>query len=220
MFHKFIVILLPWPLKRFFLKKIFGYKIDKNSWIGFSWVYPTYLEMEEGAKIDHFNVAIHLDLLRMNKNSKIGRKNWITGLSINSNTIHFNHIKDRKAELLLGESSSITKNHHFDCSNRITIGKFSTIAGYNSQFLTHSIDLIENRQDAKEINIGEFTFVGTNVVVLGGSILPPKSILGAKSLLNKQFLKEWTLYGGTPAKEISYISKDAKYFSRKTGFVN
>ena len=106
-----------------------------------------------------------------------------------------------------------------DCTNLIEIGRFSTIAGYQSQLLTHYINVMDNRQDSLPIRIGEYTFVGTNVVVLGGATLPAYSVLGAKSLLNKAFDEEWGLYAGVPAKRASEIPKDAKYFSRSDGFV-
>ena len=67
----------------------------------------------------------------------------------------------------MGESAAITKNHHIDCTNTIEIGAFSTVAGYQTQFLTHSIDVLENRQHSAPIRIGPYTFVGTNSVVLG-----------------------------------------------------
>jgi hypothetical protein len=55
--------------------------------------------------------------------------------------------------------------------------------------------------------------------VLGGSILPSHSVLGAKSLLNKSHADEWKLYAGIPAKALSEIPQDAKYFTRSEGFV-
>lgn len=217
---KITMLFLPWSLRRLLLNKFFGYQIHPSAKIGLAWIYPRKLIMNEKAKIDHFSIAIHLDLVFMEKNSYISRGNWITGMSNHANTNHFEHQKDdRKAELILGESAAITKNHHLDCTNKIIIGKFSTIAGYNSQLLTHSIDLIENRQNSNPIIIGNYTFIGTNVVILGGSELPSYSVLAAKSLLNKKYYEEWKVYGGVPAKEISSISEDAKYFSRTVGFV-
>ncbi|GAA4816980.1 hypothetical protein GCM10023330_27060 [Litoribaculum gwangyangense] len=170
--------------------------------------------------IGHFTVAVNLDYIQMDANATIGRTNWITGFPTHTDSAHFKHQPNRKAELCLGESSAITKNHHLDCTNSIKIGKFTTIAGYNTQFLTHSINVLENRQDSAPITIGDYTFVGTNSVILNGAVLPSYSVLGAKSLLNKKFNTEWRLYGGVPAKEISDIPKTAKYFSRKDGFVN
>jgi acetyltransferase-like isoleucine patch superfamily enzyme len=80
--------------------------------------------------------------------------------------------------------------------------------------------VFDNRQDSSPISIGDYAFIGTNVTVLGGSTLPAYSVLGAKSLLNKNFDQEWKLYGGVPAKVIQDIPSDAKYFKRETGFVN
>ncbi|MFL5787405.1 MAG: acyltransferase, partial [Flavisolibacter sp.] len=155
----------------------------------------------------------------MEEKARIGRSNWITGFPTGTISNHFKHQSLRKPQLLLKESAAITKNHHIDCTDQIEIGRFATIAGYNSQLLTHSIDVTENRQDCAPIYIGDYTFVGTNVVILGGSYLPSNSVLGAKSLLNKSYSDEWKLYGGVPAKPLTDIPHTAKYFSRKNGFV-
>lgn len=220
MLLKLFTFLFPWFLRRRLLNSFFGYKIHPKASIGLSWVFPKSLIMHEGAKIGHFNTAIHLDNIEMHANSKIGRGNWITGFPSNTNSKHFKHQPDRMSKLILGKCSAITKNHHFDCTNIISIGAYSTIAGYNSQFLTHSIDVYENRQGSAPISIGSYTFVSTNVVVLGGAKLPSYSVLGAKALLNKVLSDEWTLYGGVPAKAIQTIDKNAKYFSRIDGFVH
>jgi acetyltransferase-like isoleucine patch superfamily enzyme len=216
---KIISFFFPWFLRRHFLNKCFGYKIHAGARIGFAWVFPRELIMAPDSRIEHFTVAIHLNKIELGPKATISRSNWITGFPSNNKSPHFKHQLNRKAELILGESSSITKNHHFDCTSHIHIGRFTTIAGYYSQFLTHSIDLNENRQDSNSILIGDYSFIGTNVVVLGGSSLPSHSVLGAKSLLNKQFSEEWTLYGGVPAKKISDVPKTAKYFTREEGYV-
>jgi acetyltransferase-like isoleucine patch superfamily enzyme len=219
MLLKAFAILLPWSLRRLILNHVYKYDIHKNARIGFSWIYPTHLQMEAGTRIDHLTVAINLNSIKMATNSIIGRNNWITGYPIGTKSKHFKHQKERRSELIMGESASITKSHHLDCTNQINIGRFSTIAGYNSQFLTHSIDIKECIQDSKPIFIGEYTFIGTNVVVLGGSVLPSYSILGAKSLLNKEYIKRGSLYAGVPAKEVTKLDESFKYFNRTTGFV-
>lgn len=219
-FLKITTLLLPWYLKRHALQRLFGYKLHPKARIGIAWVFPEKLVMEAGARIDHLTVAVNLDRIVMGENSIIGRSNWITGFPIHSKSLHFKHQLDRKAELILKEFAAVTKNHHLDCTNTLEIGRFATVAGYNSQFLTHSINLMENRQDSAAIVIGDYTFIGTNVVVLGGSVLPSRSVLGAKSLLNKAYHDEGMLYGGVPAKPISRIPEGAKYFNRTVGFVN
>lgn len=220
MMLKLLTILLPWSLRRQALEKWFGYQIHPTAHIGFSWVFPKILVMAPGSRIDHLTVAVNLDKLEMDKKSSIGRGNWITGFPTQTNSLHFQHQPNRCAELYVGESAAITKYHHLDCTNRIEIGRFTTIAGYRSQFLTHSINLIDNRQDSEPIQIGEYAFVGTNVVVLGGAKLPARSVLGAKSLLNKAFTDEWTVYGGVPAKAVQPIPANALYFTRLDGFVH
>lgn len=215
----FIVMLFPWKIRRFLLIKFWKYKIHKSAHIGLSYIYPKNLIMEEGAAIGHFNIAINLDTIYLGKNTNIARSNWITGFPTKTNSHFFSHQKNRKSELYLDDESAITKHHHIDCTNIIHIGKFTTIAGYYSQFLTHSIDIYEGRQNSAPINIGDYCFISTGVKILGGSELPSHSILAAGAILNKPLEKEWTLYGGVPAKKIKDIPKSAKYFSREKGYV-
>ena len=218
-FLKAIICLLPWPLKRYLLTKVYKYEIHRTARIGLSWIFPSALVMDEGAAIGHFNVAVHLDQLSMAEHASISRGNWITGFSTAGNSRHFSHQPQRRSVLSIGKHTAIVKNHHIDCTSQITIGDFTTIAGYQSQFLTHSIDVVNNRQDSHPIHIGDYCFVGTNCVLLGGASLPSRSVLGAKSLLNKKFESEWKLYGGVPAKPVQDVPQDAKYFHRPTGFV-
>ena len=219
MFLKLFSFFLPWPLRRKALQSWFGFDIHPGAHIGLAWIFPGKLIMAEGARIDHLTVAINLDCVELGLNATIGRGNWITGFPTKTDSPHFKHQTERKAELRIGNNSAITKYHHLDCTDRIEIGAFTTIAGYRSQFLTHSIDVFENRQDSAPITIGEYAFIGTSVVILGGSSLPSRSVLGAKSLLNKAFRDEWKLYGGVPAKMIRDIPVNAKYFNRKEGYV-
>ncbi len=221
LFLKIITVLLPWRLKRFMLIQVFGFEIHHHAKIGLSWIFPKFLKMEAFAKIDHFTVAIHLDEVHLDEYCRVGRGNWITGFPSNFvKSKHFEHQKLSRLPILhVGKHSSITRNHHIDCTNKISIGCFSTIAGYNSQFLTHSINIMENRQDSAPISIGDYCFIGTNSVILGGASLPSFSVLGAKSLLNKRFTEKHFLYAGVPAKKMNEIPQEAKYFKREHGFV-
>lgn len=219
MLKKIFSFFLPWSLRRRYLNYFFEYDISPSAKIGMSWIFPKKLIMGDNSKIEHLTVAIHLDKIEIGANSSIGRSNWITGFPSGNDSKHFIHQPERTSKLIIGEHSAITKNHHLDCTNILSIGKFTTIAGYQSQFLTHSINVEENRQDSKPIYIGDYCFISTNVVVLGGAVLPSHSLLAAKSLLNKAYSTDWTMYGGVPAKEIKAISNDALYFSRDAGFV-
>ena len=219
MLLKIITFFFPWSIRRRLLNSWFGYQIHPKARIGLAWIFPKRLVMAEGSNIAHLTAAVNLDYIQLDANATIGRSNWITGFTTGTDSAHFKHQPERKAELIMGEASAVTKHHHLDCTNAIHIGKFSTIAGYQSQLLTHSINVVASIQDSQPIVIGEYTFVGTNVVVLGGATLPAYSVLGAKSLLNKAFTEEWKLYGGVPAKLLSDIPRDAKYFTRTDGYV-
>lgn len=155
--------------------------------------------MGAGAKIGDLNVAVNLDSMLLGENSTISRGNWITGFPTGTKSKHFAHDKSRRSQLIMGRESAITKNHHIDCTNTITIGDFVTIAGYQSQLLTHSIDVYQGRQDSHPISIGDYCFVSTGVTILGGTALPAHPLLSAGAVLTKQYTEEWKIYAGVPA---------------------
>ena len=211
-------LLLPWSARRGFLEKRFGYQIHPSARIGLAWIFPARLIMEEGTSIGHLTMCKNIDLLHLKARSVIGRGNWITGFPPGPSP-HFAHQTDRRPELVLGQHSAITHRHLIDCTNSVTIGQFTTVAGFQSQIITHWIDIQENRQTSAPVAIGNYCFVGTNSVLIGGSALPDFSVLGAKSLLNKVFSDSYQLYGGVPARAIQALPKESKYFQRTEGFV-
>ena len=210
--------LFPWSIRRSILEKQLGYRIHPSCRIGFSWILPARLIMEEGSSIGHLTVCKNFDLLHMAPHSTIGRGNWITGFPLGPSQ-HFAEEKDRQPQLILGEHAAITHRHLIDCTSSVTIGRFTTFAGFQSQIVTHSIDIEKNRQASSPVRIGQYCFVGTNSIILGGSVLPDFCVLGAKSLLNKGFTETYQLYGGVPAEPIKKLSPDYAYFRRTTGFV-
>src|SRR5438270_5091688 len=213
----FLSLLLPAAARRSFLEKQFGYKIHSTCRIGVAWIAPTRLIMEQGSQIGHFTVCKNIDLLHLKAYATIGRGNWITGFPLGPSA-HYAEEKDRRPELILGEHSAITHRHLIDCTNSVVIGRFTTMAGFQSQILTHSIDLERNRQTSAPVRIGDYCFVGTNSVLLPGSALPSYSVLGAKSLLNRAYSDCYRLYGGVPAQAIKSLPPDYAYFQRTQGF--
>jgi len=215
---RLMVVLLPWILRRHVLRVVYGYRIHPTARIGWSWVFPERLILEEGARIGHLNAVIRLHRLELGRGAMIGRSNWITGFPRGASR-HFAHLPNRDPSLVMGAQSAVTKQHFLDCTERITIGAFTTVGGQGSQIMTHEIDLQGNRQDAAPITLGEYCFVGTAVVILSGAQLPSKSVLGAKALLNKTYTASGWLYAGVPAHPIHALPADAAYFQRTTGWV-
>jgi hypothetical protein len=212
------VVLLPWPLKRWCLTTFWKFQIDPTARIGLAWIFPHRLIMGPRSRIGHMTLCKSLSLLRLDERASIGRGNWITGFPAGPSK-HFAHQPDRRPELIIERHAAITNRHLIDCTNSVTVGEFSTMAGFASQILTHSIDLEHSRQSSEPIHIGAHCFIGTNCVLLGGSSLPDRSVLGAKSLLNKAYSEPLHLYAGVPARPIKSLPADWKYFLRTDGFV-
>ncbi|VTU26037.1 putative acyl transferase [Variovorax sp. SRS16] len=212
------VVILPWTLKRWALQRFWGYQLADTARIGLSYVFPGELVMAERAFIGHFNVAIHLGRLECGEHSIINRSNWITGHSPDG--AHFTHRADRDPTLVVGAHAAITKSHIIDCTDRVEIGDYTTLAGYHSQLITHGINVADGRQDCKPIRIGAYCLIGTRVTVLGGAALPDRCVLGAASVLNKAHTEELSLYAGQPAVRIKALSADSRYFTRERGFVH
>lgn len=196
-----------------------GYKIHPTAHIGLCWIAPEKLIMRENSRIGHLTVCKGVNLLQLDEHATIGRGNWITGYP-KGGTKHFTHLAERNPRLVVEKHAAITNRHIIDCTDSVRIGAFSILAGFQSQILTHSVDLEHSRQSCQPVEIGSYCFVGTNSVILGGSRLPDHCVLGANSLLNKIFDDKYQLYGGVPARAIQPISEDLAYFQRAEGYIH
>ena len=214
----FIVLLLPWAIKRPLLIRIWGYALHPTARIAFAWVFPESLTMEAHSRIGNLTICKGLHHLCLEDHASIGRANWITGFPRGPSR-HFGHQTERSPGLHLERHAAITSRHIIDCTAQVTVGHHATVAGFRSQILTHSIDLENNRQSSSPVRIGAYSFVGTGCVVLGGSVLPDYAVLGAKSLLNKAHTESYRLYAGVPARDVKALPKWWGYFHRQEGFV-
>jgi len=213
-----ILMIVPWRIRRHMMASLLGYKIHPTAKIGLSFVCPDHLEMGAGAHIGSLTVCKGLFLLQMGEQSHLGNLNWVTGFPA-SNKGFFQGEPDRKPELIIGEHAAITNRHLIDCTNSVRIGRFTTFAGFRSQILTHSIDLYRCLQASKPVTIGDYCFVGTSCILLGGSALPDYCVLAAGSVLNKTYSESHQLYAGNPAKAVKPLPQEMLYFNREAGFV-
>lgn len=85
------------------------------------------------------------------------------------------------------QDSAIKKQHLVDCTDTVTIGKFTSIGGYGTQILSHSTSLQYNKQSCAPITIGHHCLVGTRSIILPGATLPDQSVLGAGAVLKNNF---------------------------------
>ena len=207
--------LLPWSLRKYCLATFLGFRIGEGARIGYSLIGARAVEIGDGASIGHLNYIGALDALRLSRYAVVGHLNWI---SCSRNILRGTSAVERS--LNLEEHSGITNRHLFDCSDKIEVGAFTTVAGWRSQFLTHSIDLRTSIQVTAPIVIGRYCFVGTGVIVLKGAVLPDRCILAAGAVFSKSANESWYVYGGVPAIPIKAIDKTDAYFSRARGWID
>ncbi len=210
-------LILPWFAKRWLLRVFCGYSFAEGARIGCSLIGCASLHMGPSSRIGHFNVVkgVRVDL---GERATIGDFNWISGLAA-SNEKHFTEETGRDPAFVMGRHAALTSRHYIDCSNRVDIGEFATVAGARSQILTHAIDFKRNRQVSAPVRIGRYCFVGTACVLLKGSVLPDCSVLAAGSSLSRAYGDTFTLYSGVPATPVKPLDRDAEYFRRTRGFV-
>jgi len=212
-----LLFLFPWRARRILLNATLGFEIDPLARIGFSVILSRRLILRRNSYIGHLSVVKGLSLVDISEFGRLGNLNWVTGAPQES---HFFSSEIRRIPaLLIGAHSAITHRHLIDCTNTVSIGRFSTFGGWGSQILTHAIDLKTSKQTSAPVTIGDYCFIGTRVVLLKGSKLPSYSVLAAGSVLAKEFNDEYFIYGGCPADKSKPLEKTCAYFSRKIGFV-
>ena len=151
---------------------------------------------------------------------KIGREDVVacmgshTGLLIDG-TLQFNgkatigcgsslHIS-KTGRMELGDRFRVTGNAAFLCEKEITFGYFVGIA-WNTFFMDsdrHSI-LDENGRKINEpapIRVGSHIWIGFNVTLLKGTVIPDNCIVAAGALLSKPFDEENCIIGGSGASQ-------------------
>lgn len=214
-----ILWIFPWVLRRRGLIWMYGYQIAPSSHIGLSIILANKLRMDAHSSIGNFCICKRIDRLELHEYAGMGNFNKITGFPTNDRSvIHFKHVKDRKCELIIGRHTGITSNHYFDCNGGIRIGDFCQIAGFDTAFMTHSIDLKQSIQDAGPIVVGDYCFIGARCILLKGIQIADKTAISAMSLVNKSLTTSNALYGGVPCKYLKALD-DSKFFSREIGFV-
>lgn len=208
-----LLFALPWCIRRKVLN-IMGHRIAQSAHIGMSIILCHRLIMHENSIIGHLTIIKGIDKLELDKNSKIGALNFITGYSVRIKSV-FKNVANRNCEFVIGESSSITSRHFFDANGGIYIGKYTQIAGIRSTFLTHSIDVYKNIQTVAPIRIGDYCFCGSNIVVLKGTAIKDYTIVGAGSIVSRSIERGNVMVAGNPAtikKDLNI--KDVSFFSR------
>ncbi len=220
-----LVALLPSFLKRPSYRLFFGYRVGKRVRIGLSVINARECTIEDDVQIGHLNIVIGVKNLSIGDHAKIGHLNIIRGgnevrLGRYSEIIRMNEINSipdpdvvnpTDPRFVLGDGSIITAGHKIDFTDRVEIGRRSIIGGRNSSLWTH------NRQRTRPINIGSFTYVGSEIRMAPGGSIPSRCIVGIGSVITSQLSLEGCLIAGVPAKSIKPLDEEDRFLiERKT----
>lgn len=211
-----VAALGPWFLRRLILRWLCGARFGRGAYVGHSFVDTDKLELGIHAAIGSLNCFRNVRAIRMGEFAVIGNLNWCTGESpgqLSDGLAHRGQVLPR-GQLTLGAGAVLTSRHYIDLHADINIGRMSLIAGVRSTALTHSVDIKGGCQKSLPILIGEFVFVGTNCILLPGTVVADHCVVGAGALVRGKLERKYALYGGVPARLIGEIPAEAKFFTR------
>lgn len=199
-----------------------GHQIDRSAHIGFSWLQCQHIKMSENSKIGHFNL-IRIPNIALGQQASIRSFNRMKGpLSLlmqkqaaigNSNSIYRaeSPIALGAATLTLGELAILTSKHSLDCTRSISIGDFTTISGFNTQFWTHGFYHADRGADRIRVDgaikIGNNVSIGSRCMINPGVEVGDAINVGGNACLSKS-IYEPGMYVAQPLRFIpNSISK-------------
>jgi len=220
-----LIAFLPSFLIRPCYRLFFGYRIGKRVQIGFSIVDVRDCQIDDDVRIGHLNVIMRVDKLSIGDHVRIGHLNIIRGgdevrLGRYSEIIRMNEINSipdpdvvnpTDPRFLLGDGSIITASHKIDFTDRVEIGRRSILGGRNSSLWTH------NRQRTRPIKIGSLSYIGSEIRVAPGGVIPSRCIVVIGAVSISELKDEGYLIGGLPAKPIKALTEEDQFLiERKT----
>jgi acetyltransferase-like isoleucine patch superfamily enzyme len=207
-----LVALAPRRMRRHLGKWLLGWDVHPTAHIGRSLVLARKVSLGPQASIGSFNMIRGLAELRMDVGASIATRNWIACPP--SAGALFTHVKDRHPALIMGKWSMITVNHEIDCSDRVELADQARIAGFGTQILTHSLDLVRDRWSVAPVELGEQAVVMSGCILQNGTSVPRRGIISTGSVVNTRLSTEQTFYRGNPAKPVRPLPDTLRYWYR------
>ena len=214
-----LVGLLPSILKRPCYRHLFGYQIGRRVSIGFSLIDARECRIDDDVRIGHLNLCLGLGKLSIGDNARIGHLNIFRGgdevrIGRYAEIIRMNEINSIpdpqvvnpiEPVFVLGDASVVTTGHKIDFTDRVEIGRRTILGGRNSSLWTH------NRQRTRPIRIGSFSYIGSEIRVAPGGVIPSRCIVGIGAVITGQLQGENHLIAGVPAKPIKELSEEDRF---------
>lgn len=211
-----LTAILPGPLKRCAYRWIFGYQIGRNVRLGFALLDCNHLSIGDHSSISFGVLFLRCGDVRVGARVNVGPCNVFRGgetidlgdycqlLRLNTiNAIPDNDcVNSPRSIFTLGYGSVITAEHRIDFTDRVTIGRCTTIAGRNSSIWTH------NRRAGSPVVIGDFCFVGSEVRVAPGARIGDCCIVGLGAVVTRGDVEKNWLIGGVPARPVRQLTAE------------
>ncbi len=198
-------------------RRLLGYRIEAGASLGLCFIQAVDVSLGAGSRVRHFTIIRNIARLDLSARARFGTFNWIFGM-VGPST-HFDRETDRRSALVFEDDSAITSRHIIDCTDTVTLGRFSTVAGFRSQILTHGIDISVPRQSCAPVRIGPYALIGSGCIVLKGSVLPEGTVLAAGSTFGGAHQAPHQLWSGVPAVPVKALDPSLGYFVRRSGAV-
>jgi acetyltransferase-like isoleucine patch superfamily enzyme len=208
-----LAAILPGPLKRSVYRWIFGYRIGRSVRIGFALLDCVHLSVGDQSSISHGVLFLRCGDVRIGAHVNIGPCNIFRGgesidlsdycqlLRLNAINAIPDHdcVNGPQSIFTLGYGSVVTAEHRIDFTDRVTIGRCTTIAGRNSSIWTH------NRRTGSSVLIGDFCYVGSEVRIAPGAHIGDCCIVGLGAVVTRGSIESNWLVGGVPARPIRQL---------------
>jgi acetyltransferase-like isoleucine patch superfamily enzyme len=214
-----LVALMPGFLKRTLYRRLFGYRVGKRARLGFSLIDARECEIEHDVSVGHLNLIVGVGKLRLGDHAKIGYLNVIRGggeveIGRYAEIIRMNEINSipdpdiintADPSFHLGDGGVVTVGHKIDFTDRVSIGRRTILGGRNSSLWTH------NRQRTLPIEVGELSYIGSEIRVAPGGVIPSRCIVGIGSVVTGRLEGEYLLIAGVPAKPIKPLDEEDRF---------
>ena len=181
-----------------------GHRVHRSARIGVSLIRVDRLYLGRNARIGQLNL-LRARRLVMREHANIGHLNWVSGdisisLAERAAIGHRNHINAgtwpglrHRPQLRLGVWAKITTGHFVNACESVTLGKYTTLAGFGSQLWTHGyVHMSEGLERAEvrgKITIGDNVYIGSNCTLQAGIRIANAVSVGAHASVAKSLLE-------------------------------
>jgi carbonic anhydrase/acetyltransferase-like protein (isoleucine patch superfamily) len=205
--------LLPASSVKNALLRRLGWKLAKDAIIGPGiYLRIRVVSLGPGSSIGPFNVVRDLVEFTLEEGASIGQWNWFSAAAPLIHAVG----GPRVGRFRLGRHASIASRHYLDASGGIDIGELGGMAGARSTVITHGVDMLESRQSVRGCTIGDRSIVGSNVKLVPGAHVPPRSVVAMGSVVTPGLTEPDSLYCGVPAKRAKDIPP-GRFIARQSG---